>query len=160
LAPFDAFERALRQQAHALSGDVLAQLAQRGPAVQQVRDLRCHGQHLHHAAPAPAAGSVAHRATDRTTAGGESGMLHEPPLRWRPGRRRRRRACVAQRAHQPLRDHAANSFAHQIAVDAELVQARQYADRVVGMKGGEDKVAGDGSLHGDGRRFRVADFTR
>lgn len=127
--PGRVWPRSMRSSAHAPAGACCPATCLRNSLSRVyghvVRDLRVSRSTPASRCAGPAASSVAHRATDRTTAGGESGMLHRPPLRWRPGRRRRHRRmrCTACAPAFP-RDHATNGFAHQIADDAELVQAR------------------------------------
>ena len=68
-------------------------------------------------------------------------------------------AFRAQHAHQPLGHHRFQRRRDQVRLHAHVHQARQRARRVVGVQGGENHVAGQRRLHGDLRRFLIADFT-
>ena len=69
-----------------------------------------------------------------------------------------RPATRANFAHQPLAQHALQTGGDEERLDAHVDQARHGAGRIVGVKRGEDEVAGERSLDGDLRRFQVARF--
>ncbi len=68
-------------------------------------------------------------------------------------------ALLAKYAHQPLRHHGFKRRCHEIRLDAHVHQPRQRARRVVCVQRGKNHVAGQRRLHGDLRRFLIANFT-
>ena len=61
-------------------------------------------------------------------------------------------------AHQPLRQDAVERRDEVVEIDLHVQEAAENVDDVVGVDGGEDEVAGERRLHGDGRRLFVADL--
>src|SRR5262249_15304082 len=67
-------------------------------------------------------------------------------------------AIFAQTSDQPLAEHRTKGGRHGEGLDAQVEQAPQGGDGVVGMQRRKDHVPRLGSLAGDFRRFRIADF--
>ena len=67
-------------------------------------------------------------------------------------------AVLAEHAHEALGEHGFERGGDEIRLDAHVHQPRHRAGRVVGVQRGENQVAGQRRLHGDLRRFLVADF--
>src|SRR3954453_8127698 len=67
-------------------------------------------------------------------------------------------ARVADFAHQPLRQDAVERRDEVVEIDLHVQEAAENVDDVVGVNGGEDEVAGERRLHGDGGRLFVADL--
>ncbi len=65
----------------------------------------------------------------------------------------------AQHANQPLRQYAKQAGGQKIGLDAHVGQTRHGARRVVGMQRCQHQMAGKRRLHGNLRRFQIADFT-
>ncbi len=67
-------------------------------------------------------------------------------------------ALLAEHAHEPLGDHRLERRRDEIRLDAHVHEPRERAGRVVRVQRGENHVAGERCLHGDLRRFLVANF--
>ena len=67
-------------------------------------------------------------------------------------------AMRAKHADEALRQHGFERRGDQIRFDAHVHQPRDRAGRVVGVQRGENQMAGERRLHGDLRRFLVANF--
>ena len=126
----------------------------------QLFQLRRHGEDLEDAAtaPVPRAAAVAaalaaaqgHRAP---IAGREAGLeqilgLHLEGFG----------ALVADHLHQSLGEAAEQGRGDHERLQAEVAQAGDGGDRVVGMQGGKDEMPGHRRLHGMGGGFVVADL--
>ena len=68
-------------------------------------------------------------------------------------------AIRAQHAHEALGHHGFQRRRHEVRLDAHVHEARQRAGRVVGVQRGKNHVARQRRLHGDLRRFLIANFT-
>ncbi len=67
-------------------------------------------------------------------------------------------AVLADGAHQALGQDAVERGDEVVGLDAHVEEAAQHVDHVVGVDGGEDKVAGERGVDGDLRRLLVANF--
>ena len=68
-------------------------------------------------------------------------------------------AVLAERADEPLTEDRGEGRGDHERFDAEVEEPEQGGDRVVGVDGGEDEVAGRRRLAGDRRRLLVANLT-
>ena len=69
-----------------------------------------------------------------------------------------RGAFFAYFAHQPLRHQGADGGGDQEGLHSDVNQTGDGAGGVVGVQGGENQVAGERRVDGDGGRFHVANF--
>ncbi len=67
-------------------------------------------------------------------------------------------ALAAERAHQPLGQHALHATAHQKRLHAHVDHPQEGARGIVGVQRGEHEVPGQRGLHGVLGGFQVADF--
>ena len=65
----------------------------------------------------------------------------------------------AKQADQPLREHAVERRHKVVRLDAHVKKAADDVDNVVGVDGGENKVAGERRLDGDLSGLLVTNFT-
>ncbi len=120
---------------------MLAQLLLRRPVVDEAPQALVHGEHLVDAGAAAVAGLVAGGAAHRCIGGSV-----------------RLAALRAEPAHQALRDHAYHARSEQERLDAHVHEAVDGAHRVVGVQRREHEMPREARLHGDLRRFQVADL--
>ena len=67
-------------------------------------------------------------------------------------------ATLADFSDQALRHQGADGGGDQEGLDADVNQTGDGAGSVIGVEGGEDQVAGEGGVDGDGGGLHVADF--
>src|SRR6218665_3471308 len=67
-------------------------------------------------------------------------------------------AMLAQRAHQPLGQHAIDGGGDEVGLDPHVLHPDHRAGGGVGVQGREHEVAGERRLHGDLRGLAVAHF--
>jgi len=118
------------------------------------------GKHLVHAGAPAVAGAAALRAALAALRGGLAQLLlADPEQRERPGARLvLRDTGAAGFAYQPLGDDQRERGGHQERLDAHVDEARDGADRVVGVQGREHQVTGEGGLQGELGGLLVADL--
>ena len=67
-------------------------------------------------------------------------------------------AFAADATHQPLRQNGFDAGCNQERRNPHIFHARNRARRVVGVQGAEHQVTGQRSLHGNLRRFQIANL--
>ena len=67
-------------------------------------------------------------------------------------------AVLAVEADQALRENAVQRGDEVIGLDADVQEAAEHVDHVIGVDRGEDQVAGERRVDGDLRGFLIADF--